>query len=163
MNILEKWNDAGVIYMEMAKKAQEEALQTADKKRSKKAHGYIATETLAETADELDLFKKIAAVLFPSGIGNRNEKNDVEIVFNAYKYYAILITDDGGSRRQPEGILGNREKLRSLGVEVLRDFEAVELVKQKIVERDDITREICLTNCIPLPDWVGKDLETINS
>jgi hypothetical protein len=161
MNILEHWNDAGVIYIEMAERAQIEALQAYDKKRSKKAYTYIATETLAETADEIQLMKKIAAALFPDGIRDPKERNDVEIVFNAHKYYAILITDDGGSRRQPGGILGNRDKLRGLGIEVMRDFEAVELVKQELVERDKIAREISLIDSICLPDWVGKDLEIL--
>jgi hypothetical protein len=109
MNILEHWNDTDVIYIEMAERAQEEALQTTDKKRSRKAHGYIATETLAEPADEIELLSRIATGLFPRGTKTRKEKNDVEIVFNAHKYDAILITDDGGSGRQPRGIWESRK------------------------------------------------------
>ena len=37
--------------------------------------------------------------------------NDIEIVFNAAKYEGILVTADGGSRRQLGGILGNRAAL----------------------------------------------------
>jgi hypothetical protein len=65
-----------------------------------------------------------------------NEANDVEIAFNANKYGAILVTADGGSRRQPGGILGNRVALARLGVQVMSDGEAVALVREKIQERD---------------------------
>jgi hypothetical protein len=133
MNILEHWHNSGVIYIEMAEVAQKEAARTFNNERSEKAYGYVATETLAETPEELQLFNQITAILFPTGIKTRNERNDVEIVFNAHKYYAILVTGDGGSVRQPGGILGNREKLRNLGIQVVRDYEAVEQVKQEMV------------------------------
>ncbi len=83
------------------------------------------------------------------------------MVFNAYKYERILITDDGGSRRQSGGILGNRERLRSLGIQVMRDNEAVELVKHRIIERDEFARRIASKTGEPLPDWVGKDLDGV--
>jgi len=99
--------------------------------RTEKAYSYISTETLASTPDEARMLRKIKDILFPRGVKNINERNDVEILFNAWKYGAILITDDGGSKRQPGGILGNRDKLTALGIQVMRDHEAVEIVKQK--------------------------------
>ena len=68
---------------------------------------------------------QIGAVIFPHGIRSQRQKNDVEIVFNAHKYERILITWDGASKRQPGGILGNREKLRSLDIQVMRDYGGV--------------------------------------
>jgi hypothetical protein len=81
----------------------------------------------------------------------------VEIVFNARKYGCILVTNDGGSRSQPGGILGNRERLRSLGVQVLTDEEAVAFVRQLIQERDDRERERARFTGEPAPEWVGRD------
>jgi len=120
MNILEHWYENDVIFLEMAEVAQNEAT---------KSQNSIRTE--ASTPDEARMLRKIKDILFPRGVKNINERNDVEILFNAWKYGAILITDDGGSKRQPGGILGNRDKLTALGIQVMRDHEAVEIVKQK--------------------------------
>jgi hypothetical protein len=67
------------------------------------------------------------------------------------------VTNDGGSRRQFGGILGNRDKLQELGVQVLTDDEAVELVEELIRERDDRERTNSSITGQPLPEWVGKD------
>ena len=85
----------------------------------------------------------------------------VPYLFNAHKYERILITDDGGSKRQPGGIIGNREKLSSLGIKILRDHEAVELVRQKIIERDNRARRIASLTGKPLPEWIGSDLKIL--
>jgi hypothetical protein len=87
----------------------------------------------------------------------QSERNDVEVVFNAKKYGAALITADGGSRRQPGGILGNRTALSRLGVSVVTDAEAVELVRRKIAERDARLRAQAARNGTVLPPWVGAD------
>ena len=73
----------------------------------------------------------------------------------------MLITDDGGSKQQPGGILGNRERLSSLGIQVMRDYEAVEFVKHKIIERDESARRIASRTGEPLPTWIGKDLDIL--
>ncbi|OGX27368.1 MAG: hypothetical protein A2705_01990 [Omnitrophica WOR_2 bacterium RIFCSPHIGHO2_01_FULL_52_10] len=100
---------------------------------------------------------QIQLILFPLGVQSRNNQNDVEIVFNAWKYFRILVTDDGDSRSQPVGILGNRDHLADIGIRVMRDDEAVELVKQKIIDRDQRARRIVLMEGKSLPDWVGLD------
>jgi hypothetical protein len=160
MNVLEYWHENDVIYMEMSEVAQKEAARGGNTDRFEKAYTYVGTETLASPSDKL-LMDQIGAVIFPHGIRSQRQKNDVEIVFNAKKYERILITDDGGSRRQPGGILGNREKLRLLGIQVMRDYEAVELVKHKIIERDEFARIIASRNGEPLPNWIGKDLDIL--
>lgn len=68
-----------------------------------------------------------------------------------------LITDDGGSKSQPRGILGSREELAKIGVEVLRDYEAVERVRGRIAIRDKNARYMSERTDLPLPEWVGKD------
>jgi len=163
MNILERWFEDDVIYLEMSEVAQNEAANSGSPVRTEKAYNYIASETLAGTPDELKIIKKIRDILFPDGVNIINERNDVEIVFNAWKYGQILITDDGGSRRQPSGILGNREKLAALNIQVMRDHEAVELVSEKIRKRDERTKKIATRMNKPLPDWFGMDLDILDS
>ena len=155
MNILECWHEDGVISIEMAEVAQNEAVQSRDSSRTEKAYTYIATKTLAHTRDEVLKLNQIQLILFPLGVQSRNNQNDVEIVFNAWKYFRILVTDDGDSRSQPVGILGNRDHLADIGIRVMRDDEAVELVKQKIIDRDQRARRIVLMEGKSLPDWVG--------
>jgi hypothetical protein len=48
---------------------------------------------------------------------------------------AILLTHDGGSRKQPRGILGNQYKLRDI-VRALSDTEAIAFIRKEIQERD---------------------------
>lgn len=163
MNILERWFEDDVIYLEMSEVAQNEAANSGCSIRTEKAYTYIASETLAGTSDELHILKQIKGILFPDGIKSINEKNDVEIVFNAWKYKRFLITDDGGSKRQPGGILGNRDELAALGIQVLCDREAIQLVKQKIIQRDQRAIKIAANKNEPLPEWVGKDLNIIKT
>ena len=135
MNRLERWANAGVISIEMSETAQTEAA-AGDPARARKAHGHVYSMTLATTPGEQETLRRIEAVLFPEGVRSPNERADVEIVFNAIKYDRILITHDGGSRRQPGGILGHREQLEKLGAHVVTDEEAVALVERCIRERD---------------------------
>jgi hypothetical protein len=39
-----------------------------------------------------------------------------------------LITDEGDSKSQKGGMLGNRVKLNGIGIQVVRDSEAVEMI-----------------------------------
>ncbi len=156
MNQLERWHEAGVIQIEMAERAQGEAAR-GGASRAHKAYGYVYTMTMAGTKEEADYLRRIEGVLFPDGVKSQNEQNDVEIVFNAKKYGCILVTDDGGSHKQPGGILGNRERLRLLGIEVLTDREAVAVVRQLIRDRDERERRRSSISGQPLPEWVGRD------
>jgi len=163
MNILEHWHELGVISIEMSHIAQEETAQGRNSLRVQKAYTYIFTETLASTPSEQKILIQIQDILFPNGIKYPNERNDVEIVFNAHKYDATLVTADGASSRQPNGILGNAERLRRLRIQVLRDHEAVELVKQKIQNRDQRARRVSQITDQKLPDWVGRDLDILRA
>lgn len=163
MNILQYWYENDVINIEMSEVAQNEAAEGNNPVRRETAYSYIASETLAATPEEAQMLSKIENILFPHGVRKVNEKNDVEIVFNAWKYGCILITDDGGSRRQPGGILGNRNKLANLNIQVMRDKEAIEIVKRKIMQRDEHAKKIASYKNEPLPEWVGRDLEILKS
>ena len=51
--------------------------------------------TKGDTPKEIGQLKKIESVLFPQGVLTESEKNDIEIVFNAWKYGCTLVTNDG--------------------------------------------------------------------
>lgn len=157
MNRLERWHEDDVITLVMSEVAQLEAAADGDHRRKSKAQGYVFTETQAHTQSEKTLLREVERGLFPAGVQSENEQNDVAIVFNAIKYGALLITNDGGSRRQPGGILGNRDKLKKLGSQIFTDEEAVKLVRELIQKRDENSRLYCELNRKPIPDWVGKD------
>lgn len=155
MNILEKWRKDKVIRIMMAQPAQDEAAH-GSRGRAKKAYGYVFSMTKSRPEDT-ELRKSIENAIFPKGASTQNEKNDIEVVFHARKYGCILVTNDGRSRRQPGGILGNRGKLIALGVQVLTDDEAVALVRKLIRERDACECERSDISGQPLPEWVGCD------
>jgi hypothetical protein len=79
-------------------------------------------------------------------------------VFTARKYFRILITADGDSITQPRGILGCADDLFDiLGIQVMRDFQAVNLINEEIIKRDKHALKWSLLTGKSLPDWVGKD------
>lgn len=157
MNQLEQWHENGVIQIDMPEVAQKEAMAGLDPRRVEKAREYIYSITLANTREEQELLHKIEALLFPQGIKNLNQRNDAEIVFNASKYGSYLITSDGASKSQPGGILGHKDELKTLGITVMSDIEAVEYVKDLIIKRDQRAVRDCKQSGEPIPDWVSKD------
>lgn len=157
MNQLEEWCENGVISIEMSEVAQSEAIGGESPARAAKARGYIYTRTLATTQPEQEKLRRIEAILFPDGATSEAEQNDVKIVFNAIKYDEILVTNDGGSRRQRGGILGNREALAELGAQIRTDEEAVSLVRELIAQRDGRVRRSYEKAGCPIPGWVGHD------
>lgn len=158
MNLLEKWREDGVITIDMPEPATKESFAGNNKQRIKKATQYIHSFTYADTSEERWVLKKIEDIIFPDGAKEQNQENDVEIVFNAHKYGRILVTNDGGSKKQPGGILGNAQELKKqLDIIVINDEVAVQLVREKIQKRDNFARAIASRENIDVPDWVGKD------
>lgn len=156
MNQIEKWASDEVILVNMSGVSFNEAQAGKSPERTRKALTHIFTFT-DETIDFNDLrYQSIEATLFPQGIKCENERNDVKIVYEAAYYHAILITLDGGSRKQPGGILGNRDKLKDI-VKILRDTEAVAFIREKIAERDNFNRRVSSEFGVQLPEWTGKD------
>jgi hypothetical protein len=157
MNQLEEWHRNRVISIQMAEEAHDEAIRGKSPERARKARSYIySTVSPDMQAQYPHIYKEIEDILFPSGAQTPSQVNDVRIVFNAAYYMAILVTNDGDSNTQPNGILGNRDKLAKR-VRVMRDWEAVELVRERIKERDDRARTVASITGQPLPDWVGVD------
>ena len=101
MNQLERWRNDGVVLLSMSRTAQEEAAAGGSAARSRKARGHIFTLTGNLIDEERGQVATIERVLFPAGASTQSERNDVDVVFNAGKYCAILVTADGASKRQP--------------------------------------------------------------
>jgi hypothetical protein len=157
VNTLEKWYADAVILINMAGTAREEALVGRDARRTQKANQQIFTMTAPAPIDSTR-FKAIESVLFPGGARDENQRNDVRIVSDAIHYAAILITNDGASRSQPGGMLGNRDVLtQRFGVRILSADESVDFVRSKISERDDFNRQVVRELGGTLPDWTGTD------
>lgn len=158
MNLLEQWDRSNVIMLGISKVAQREAAHGDNPFRTRKAHSYIASHTLANNSNDQKKLQHIGRIIFPKGVENYNQRNDVEIVFTAHKYFRILITNDGCSKKQPGGILGHAKELKdTLGIVVLRDNEAVDLVNREIYYRDQLAERWAVIRNEPPPHWIGKD------
>ncbi len=157
MNQMETWSSDGIIDLEASQVVWNEARAGNSVRRQSKACEFITTISCIDTDEETAKIAQIEQILFPGGASNQNQRNDAEIVFNAWKYMATLITNDGGSRSQPGGVLGNRARLDQLGIQVMTPEEAVTHVRQVIEARDAFAQLWSQETGQPLPDWVGKD------
>ena len=155
VNQLERWFENDVILINMSSTAHIESKAGNDHRRTRKANQQISTVSPPIQTNDPQ-FNKIELLLFPSGAQNENQRNDVRIVCEAAKYQAILVTGDGSSRRQPGGILGNREKLRYF-VQIMSPDEAVDFVRKKIHERDEFNMRVSREFGGNLPPWTGLD------
>lgn len=155
VNQLEKWFADGVILINMPATAYQETQADGSVLRTRKANQQIYTAPPAIGPPDA-LYSKVEAALFPDGACDDNKRNDVRIVCEAAKYAAILVTNDGGSRKQPGGILGNRHKLGAM-VQILSPEEAVGFVRQKILERDEFNAQVVREHGGELPPWTGQD------
>ena len=157
LNQIERWQADGVVQVIMSVDSSAEARAGGSAARSAKALGFVYSYIGDDTEEEQSTKQAIASVLCPSGARTEAEQNDIDIVFHAQKYTATLVTNDGDSRRQPRGILGNRENLAPLGVTVMRPSEVVADIREKIKGRDERARQASLCEGKPLPAWVGAD------
>jgi hypothetical protein len=129
MNELEHLASQGLCDLLMPKIAWEEAEAGNNMDRKDKTWEYYFIG-LTHTDSQKFWYKKIENIVFPNCATNQKEINDIWILVTARKINYPLVTNDGDSKAQPRGILGNRERLREIGVSVLRDYEAVALVKK---------------------------------
>lgn len=158
MNQLERWAANEVIHLYMSEPAAAEARRGGSPQRHEKISQFGPIMlTWADTTEGRALLRKIAGILFGRLPKDENELHDIEIVFNAKKYSSILITEDGNSKNQPKGILGNRAQLKDLGIDIWRTDEAVEFVRKRIELRDSKARKVTALTGEALPQWVGKD------
>ncbi len=158
INLLEDWAASGLFLPLLTTEvAQREMAEGDDALRRQKAYSLMFTMSEISFEDERRELTEIEQILFPGGAVSSNQSNDAEIVFNAGKYSRILVTMDGASKSQPGGILGNRERLRALGITVMSPEEAVELVQEEIKFRDGSARRMAELINVSLPEWVGRD------
>lgn len=155
VNQLEQWFKDEIILINWSSTAHQEAQAGGSKDRARKANEQIFTIT-DPVSDTDPLFKKVADAIFPGGVGDDSQRNDVRIVCEAVEYQAILVTADGASKTQPGGILGNRHKLDDL-VQVMSPGEAVAFVRGKIIERDVFNHRFVKQFGGELPSWTGRD------
>lgn len=155
VNQLEKWFKDEVILINMSATAHGEAQADGNAMRARKANQNIFTTTPPVNASD-HLYQKVESALFPDGARDENQRNDIQIVCEAAKYAAILVTGDGGSKTQPGGILGNRHKLREV-VQIFSPDEVVDFVRQKIRVRDEFNVQFVREFGGELPPWTGYD------
>ena len=159
LNKLEHWNENGVICLNMSHIARVEAKQTPYIPRILKADAQIFTINEEwERGIKVNpmFYEEVRTALFPNLILKPNEENDVLIVCEAIKFGASLITSDGNSKKQPGGILGNKEKL-SHRLRIFSPVDAVNFVRIKIKERDVFNRQLITHYGGILPPWTGTD------
>lgn len=155
VNQLEKWANDGIICINMSSTARKEARAGSSSNRIRKSDEQIYTLTSPAEAND-PLYQQIEAAIFPGGTKDENQQNDIKIVFEAAQYAAILVTADGGSRTQPGGILGNRDKLKDM-LEIRSPDEAVNFVRSKIQERDNFNKRVASEFGCEVPEWTGRD------
>lgn len=157
MNRLEAWAESEIIDLLTAETAQKEMAAGGFGQRIIKAYTFITTLTALSTQDEQNQLNKIKAILDPSNSKTKSQVNDIDIVFNAWKYHLPLITNDGDSKTQPKGILGNMVQLEKVGVKIVRPAEAVTIVETTLERRDSLAHQWAEYYGKPIPEWAGKD------
>jgi|SRR5208283_2196239 len=160
MNHLEKWHADDVIILNMSEEAYDEARSGNKniKNRTEKTEEYIFIRAKDVFGGEEKFRDKLRILLFKSTCLDEGQERDVRILFCSKMAGAILITNDGGSTRQPGGILGHAKELSSNhGIEVMTDEAAVQKVRHLISLRDKKARSVARDTGLPLPSWVGSD------
>jgi len=155
MNQLERWRADGVITLDMSEEACDEARAGNNIKRTEKADESIFIRANDVFGSEIS--GKMEKILFNSTNLDESQKRDARILFCAKMANAILITNDGGSKRQPGGILGHANELAFLGINVMTDKVAVQKARHLIAFRDKTARIVATDTGLPLPPWVGLD------
>jgi hypothetical protein len=69
--------------------------------------------------------KKIENIVFPFHEKSESQRADIEALLIVKMAGGCFVTRDGGSTTQPGGILGHRDKLALLGIEVVGFDEAL--------------------------------------
>lgn len=156
MNRLQRWYERGRIELLMPLPACLEA-QAAGAVQRLKTMGYLRAHPHATSPDSLERHRQIEGILFPKGVRDDRDRRDVLNVFTAHKYGGIFVTADGGSRRQPGGILGAAAGLAKLGIEVESDKDACARVERRIEEWNGIARDWAAAFGQPVPSWVGVE------
>lgn len=125
LNELERLRDAGAITLIYSRATHGEA-GCGNKLRTAKAAKYSFMTVDPEWGDNPEVRLAIQNILHPNGVCTPNQRNDVEAVYYAERLRWPLVTTDGASKSQPQGILGCAAELLELGIEVIRPQDALE-------------------------------------
>lgn len=79
---------------------------------------------------------EIGRLVFPHGIKSDSQRRDIEALLTVKMSCGYFVSSDGGSKRQPGGILGHKSQLAVLGVEVLNFTEALKYALQAVSNID---------------------------
>lgn len=156
MNLIENWAENEIILVNMSEVSFCEAQLGNNAVRTKKALSHIFTMIDDDVNENDPIYQQVAEIIFPNGVKDQNQSNDVKIVCHASHYQAILITNDGGSKKQPGGILGNAEKLKNIAT-IFNPSEAVAFIRAKIKARDEHNQKVSEYTGNPVPEWSGCD------
>lgn len=80
--------------------------------------------------------EEIGRIVFPHGIKSDCQRHDIEALLTVKMSCGYFVTSDGGSKKQPGGILGNKSQLAILGIEVLNFSEALKYALQAASRSD---------------------------
>ena len=114
----------GKILLSMQKTAYSEA-GFGSLLRQQKSELYLYEEIINQKQRFEYKYKQIESMVFPNGAKEKNRKNDLEILVYAAITQIPLITNDGASKSQPGGMLGNKVALKKLGIRVFSPSEAL--------------------------------------
>jgi hypothetical protein len=129
MNELEQLSAEGKCSLSMPYHAWKEAETGSNLLRQSKVCEYDFIQPLKNESQRY-WYNVIEAIVFPSRARTENEKNDLWILVTAREMNYPIITNDGGSKKQSGGMLGNAQELKKIGVTVVRDLEAVAWVNR---------------------------------
>ena len=99
MRQLERWAEEEIILINMSNVSFNEAQQGNNAKRAKKALAQIFTLIDESINEASSTYQIVTNAIFPEGVKNENQKNYVKIVYEAIKWNAILVTNDGDSKK----------------------------------------------------------------
>lgn len=131
LNQLERWYEDGSVTLLYPEVTYAEARHRSAM-RAEKVDRYTWVELLPEH-DNPEVERAIEHILFPQGVRTLNERNDVRAVYYAQRLAYPLVTMDGGSKKQPGGILGRAFQLAAeLDVEVIPPSAAVACARRRL-------------------------------
>jgi hypothetical protein len=135
---IKKWEEDGVITLEVSFSVIDESGRGSHgEPRLSEVDNYVHLEGNNFLGKENEEKKKIEDIVFPNGAKKKNEKMDIQILYDVRCSGATLITLDGNSNSQPRGILGSKNELENLCIRVLSPLDAVSEIENLIKERDN--------------------------
>lgn len=127
LNELERLADVGKIELMYTESTWNEARFGSEERRTKVDRRYfLGLDEFGENASLVNSWRKdIGQVVFPRGVVNERQRRDIEALLVVKISGGYFVSNDGGSNKQPGGVLGNRDALASCGIKVFSFAEAL--------------------------------------